>query len=391
MADKLFDLSIPSDKKLHDIGKSIVKHWAFPFTVIKAMDIMESDAGCVIELAKCISTDAAVTSAILKISNTVQYARRHGRITDVKDAVIRLGFRETRSIMACLSLIDLSPEIYRNRGFGRREFWLHSLSVGLIAERLCADCKLPRPELAFMAGLIHDFGKIPLDNDFDSVFPRLLDKTMATICAFYETEDRLMGFTHASLGHYLTSQWNFPPSVSMAILNHHNPENILRVTQQSDKLIQEAVFIANLLAKALNLGHSCDEILEEVPIEMLRNLQMGACPDERFFKTILKQLHTLCSYLNLQSQELKSASLIQGSRQSDVVVVYNDRAIFHPMVVALRSNGFNVRITNQMPTETNEGKRVIISIPEQGLPLDINFLRGRTTGEPVGYTENISG
>ena len=81
---------------------------------------------------------------------------------------------------------------------------------------------MARPDLAFMAGLLHDFGKIPLDNDFENVFPRLLDKTMSDICAFYEAEETLMGFTHANLGHYLTSKWNFPSSVSMAILNHHD-------------------------------------------------------------------------------------------------------------------------------------------------------------------------
>ena len=139
IAEHLFDHSIPVDRKMQDIGKSLYKNWGFPFTVVKAMDIIESDVGCTLELSKCISTDPAVSSTILKIANTVQFARRHGRITDIKEAVVRLGFRETRSIMACLSLIDLSPEIYRNRGFGRREFWLHSLTVGLIAEKICID------------------------------------------------------------------------------------------------------------------------------------------------------------------------------------------------------------------------------------------------------------
>lgn len=372
IAEHLFDLSIPVDRKMQEISKSLYKNWGFPFTVIKAMDIIESDA-CTLELAKCISTDPAVSSAILKIANTVQYARRYGRITDVKEAVVRLGFRETRSIMACLSLIDLSPEIYRNRGFGRREFWLHSLAVGLIAEKICIDCRMARPDLAFMAGLLHDFGKIPLDNDFENVFPRLLDKTMSDICAFYEAEETLMGFTHANLGHYLTSKWNFPSSVSMAILNHHDPERILKDSSLNDKIIQESVFIGNLLAKAFGLGHSCDEILEEIPAEMLKDLQMGSGPDEKFFAYIVRQLKEHCSYLNLQIRELRSDGQRVEGGVSDVVVVYNDCAIYHPMVVALRNNGFKVIVTNQIPSDVSGHKRVIISIPEPGSPLDINI------------------
>jgi HD-like signal output (HDOD) protein len=373
IAERLFDNSINAEKKLADIGGVLQNHWAFPFTIIKAMDIIESDAGCSVELAKCISTDAAVSSAVLKISNTVQFARRHGRITDIREAVVRLGFRETRSIMACLSLIELTPDIYKSRGFERREFWLHSLSVGLIAEKLCADIDFRRPELAFIAGLLHDLGKIPLDNNFDWVFPKLLDQTMVSYTPFYETEDRLMGFTHAELGHYLTTLWNFPSLISCAILNHHNRERIMKTSTQYDKIIQEAVYVANQLAKAVCIGHSCDEILEEIPYEIMRDLKLTNGPSDWFFKTVDERLQLLCSYLNLDTAGLTVHTIRPLTSDSDVVVVYNDKMLFHPMVTALRNNGFLVKVTSRDIPEPPKGKRVIISIPERGFPLDIVF------------------
>jgi putative nucleotidyltransferase with HDIG domain len=373
VAERLFDLTVKNEKKLQDIGSVINKNWGFPFTVIKALDILESDSGCSTELARCISTDPAVSSTILKISNTVLFARRSGRINDVRDAVVRMGFRETRSILACLSLIDLSPEVYRNRGFGRREFWLHSLAVGLSAEKLCADSKFPRPELAFMAGLLHDLGKIPLDNNFETVFPKLLDSAMDSFSAFYESEEKLMGFTHAQLGHYLTTQWNFPSSISMAILNHHDHDRILQVTPAYDKLIQEAVFVANQLVKAAAFGHSCDEIIEEIPAEMMRDLKLSAGPSERFFNAVLQQLKQLCSYLNLQLQERHFISDAYDSHDCDIILVYDNKTIYHPMIVALRNNGFSVRQTTKFTSPPSDKKRVIISIPERGLPLDIMF------------------
>lgn len=370
---KLFDMSIPAANKLSEIGKSLQHDWAFPFTIIKALDILESDASCCAELAKCISADPAVSSAVLKIANTVQYARRHGRINEIKDAVVRLGFGETRSIMACLSLIELSPEVYKNRGFGRSEFWLHSLSVGVIAERICIYCGLHRPELAFMAGLLHDLGKIPLDNNFDSVFSKLLDDTMSSITSFHETEQRIMGFTHAHLGHYLSNQWNFPSVISQAILNHHNPERILQTPVQYDRIIQEAVFIANLLAKAAGLGHSCDEILAEIPAEMIKELHMANGPQERFFNSTIQQLRLMCTFLNLPFQGLSIGEMHSNNVDTDVVIVYNDRQIYHPIVIALRQNGFNVITTNQFNSETTKKAKVIIAVLEKGLPLDVIF------------------
>ncbi len=370
---KLFDLSIQPAIKLTEIGKALQHNWAFPFTVIKALDIIESDASCSTELAKCISTDPAVSSTILKMANTIQYARRSGRITEMKDAVVRLGFKETRNILACLSLIDLAPEMYKNKGFGRREFWLHSLAVGVIAERICSDMGIHRPELGFMAGLLHDLGKIPIDNNFDFAFSKLLDDTIANGTAFAEAEQKNMGFTHAHLGHYLSTQWNFPSPICQAILNHHNPERILQTPIQYDRIIQEAVYLANQIAKAAGIGHSCDEILKEIPAEMIRELHLVNGITEKFYKAVIQQLRLMCTFLNLSAQELIVGEPRPENLDTNILVVYNERQLFHPVTIALRVNGFNVNVTNQISAESGINAKVIIALPDKGLPLDVVF------------------
>ncbi|MCX7725662.1 MAG: HDOD domain-containing protein [Chitinispirillaceae bacterium] len=381
VGERLFDPETEPEKKLHSIETTLNKNWAFPFTVVKALDILESDSSCCTELAKCISSDPAASSAVLKISNTVAFARRYGRVNEVREAIVRLGFRETRNILACLSLIDLSPEVYRNRGFGRLEFWLHSLAVALIAEKLCTHAKFPRPELAFVAGLIHDLGKIPLDNNFETVFPKLLDETINSFCAFYVAEEKLMGFTHATLGHYLTTKWNFHSVISMAILNHHDPEKIITTTPVFDKIVQEAVFVANQLAKATSLGHSCDEILEEIPAEIMKDLHMPKGPDEQFFADVLNEIRQFCNYLNLQLHEHRIGCAVNSNDGCDVVLVYDDKAIYHPMIVALRNNGFCVNQVSVFTPVPLKKKIAIISIPKKGLPLDIMFCDDKKNGK----------
>ncbi|HAJ78151.1 MAG TPA: hypothetical protein DCO75_00135, partial [Fibrobacteres bacterium] len=376
VSQQLLNLQDSVESKLKAIEKLIHKQWAFPFTVIKALDIISSDESCSNELAKCIETDLAASTALLKVANVVYYAKRGSRVTAVREAVVRLGYRETSNLLACLALIDLSPESRKNYGFKREEFWLHSLATALIAEKLCKQCGHNKPQLAFVAGLIHDIGKIPLDNNFESLFSRLLDETSTNSCSFYKTEERLMGFSHTALGHYLTSKWNFPSVVSMAILYHHNPGMICATSTPSDRILQESVYAANILAKAMCLGHSCDELCEEIPAAILKELKIPTGPGMDFFGPVLKDLMVLCQYLNLSPQNIfvgKIQPEAQKTDITDIIVVYNQANEFHPMVVALRNNGYNVKTTLQFDPEQYKQARVMIFIAEKGFPMDIMF------------------
>lgn len=372
IAKNLFDLQIPVETKLLEVESCIHKQWAFPFTVIRALDIIDSEESCCNQLAQCIGADVGASAAILKVANTVYYAKRGKSITDIKEAVFRVGFKETRNLMACLALIDLSAKQHEGYGFSRQEFWLHSLATALIAEKLCIDCGYRRPELAFIAALVHDLGKIPLDNNFEEVFAHLLEATANSITAFNETETNLIGFSHTELGHYLTSKWNFPSVISSAILNHHAPDRILAVKTPMERIVQEAVYCANIFAKALNLGHSCDEILRDIPEQMSTDLKIHPQGlGDRFITTILRSLQTMCKILNISSKNLVVLRERPEDKNSEVVVVLNNKPVFHPVITALKNNGFAVRVTNQFTPEANRQATIVISISEKGPPIDI--------------------
>lgn len=372
LAGILFNTQISSEKKIQEIENRLHKQWVFPYTVIKALDILESDASCCSDLAKCIKTDLSASTAILKVANTVFYAKRGGkRVIDIQEAVVRLGFRETRNLLASLALIDLSPDLYRNYGFTRQEFWLHSLSTALIAEKLCIDCGYNRPELAFLSGLIHDLGKIPIDNNLQSVFMNLLEETADKVVAFFETEESLMGFTHASLAHYLATKWNFPPAVCLTILYHHDVERIIKTSRPVDRILQASVYVANILAKTVYMGHSCDEIIQEIPASLLRDLNITDGVGNRFFTAVYRNLCVLCRYLNLPTQGLALSKFRKDMAETEVAVVYDENITFHPISLALMNSGYNVKVTNQFSCEKNKDTKVAFFISKRGTPLDI--------------------
>ncbi|MBD3420319.1 MAG: HDOD domain-containing protein [Chitinivibrionales bacterium] len=367
IANRLYDLHIPIEVKLSDIEATMSKQWAFPFTVIKALDIIESDDSGFAELGKCVATDPGASAAILKVANTVHYARRGGKaISDLSDAVMRLGFNETRNLLACLALIDLSSNIEQRYGFSRQQFWLHSLATGLIAQKLCVDCGYRRPELAFVAGLVHDLGKIPLDNNFHPVFLHLLDETASRVTSFQESEDNLLSFSHGELGHYLTKKWNFPQVISNAILKHHDAEQILETSTPIERIVEESVFAANIMAKSMTFGHSCDEFLDEIPEALLHELKIGRGPKPDFFVEIASHLKLLCHFLNLPTQKICLTKERKDKQQCEVTVIFTGNIEFHPIVLALKNAGFIVHTGRRFDKEKHGNSRIILTIAERG-------------------------
>ncbi len=370
---ELFDFKLEVQTKLKKIESVLQHKWAFPFTIVKALDIVGSESGGCRELGKCIESDLAAASSIIRVANAVYYAKRDGRISAVTDAVVRIGFNETRNLLACLALIDISPEVYKRYGFSRQEFWKHSLATAIIAEQLGKQCNYDRPELAFIAGLIHDLGKIPLDNNFKQVFPRLLEESTNRVVPFYEVEQYLLGFTHADLGHYLTTVWNFPDKISLALLHHHNAERILSTKSSRDRILQETVYVANIFAKALHLGYSCDEVLGNIPQAILRELKITHGPKRAFLNTVFQSLKTFVEYLNLPKKDLLITRPCPVKRGYDFTVVMGESITFHPVIMALENRGYCIRIIKNISVEMEKKTKIAIFIPDKGSPLDITL------------------
>ncbi len=371
LGERLFDNQVPVQKKLKLIEGTVKKQWAFPFTVVRSLEIIGSKKSCCTELARCIESDLAATSAILSMSNKITYASRYNKITNVLDAVVRIGFDETRNILASLCLIDLTSESYLQYGFKRSEFWMHSLATGIIAEALCRDIKFDKPEWAFITGLIHDIGKIPIDNNFSNIFLRLLEETTNSITSFYKTESQLMGFTHCDLGHFFTTNWNFPTYITLAILNHHDPEKILTTKIPLDRILQETVYVANILAKAMNMGHSCDEVLNEIPEKILKELKIQRGPTATFLDKVYATLKRYYNNLKLSEQDVTLHEPQENTKDIDIIVVTGEKKQFHPLILGLKENGFKLRIVENMPENEYTKGMVAIFIPDKDSPLDI--------------------
>lgn len=208
------------------------------------------------DLSRLIQNDQSLTAKVMRMVNSAYYGLRQ-KVKSVKQAVVILGFNTVKSLAVSAALLDRFPTGGEVHGFHRGRFWEHTIAVACISRLLARKIEVPRDEeeVYFVAGLLHDLGKVILDRYFEERFVSILDKMAAENLSFYNAEVALGGVTHAEVGGILAAQWEFPAEHIAAIRFHHDP---IRPNGEHQKLIS-AVHFADCLAKAEGLGSGGDD------------------------------------------------------------------------------------------------------------------------------------
>lgn len=196
--------------------------------VARILQITEDDRFSAQELAQVIAADQALTAKMLRLSNSAYYGFPR-RITTVRDAVVLLGFRAVRSATLASCVIEAmeGAEV-----LDYRDFWHFSVTVGMLAEVLARAGKAHRDE-AFTAGVMHNVGRLALDQQLPDALRESLAYAKAHDVSLHEAERQVIGFGDNELGGALTLHWNFPEPLIEAVASHTlrpeqlpNPESL---------------------------------------------------------------------------------------------------------------------------------------------------------------------
>lgn len=195
------------------------------------------------ELTKIIEKDQAIASRILKLSNSAFYGLRR-RVNNIPHAVVLLGFNTLRNAIISVSVMKTfaSPHIFED--FDISDFWKHSVAVAMVSKNLGEKLKYQTSEDCFLAGLLHDIGKIILSQYFQDLFEKIRTSASRLCISFYEAERREMPIDHAMIGGHLADKWQLPIGVVDTIKYHHTLGNS-EVNHQVTTIVHAANIIVN--------------------------------------------------------------------------------------------------------------------------------------------------
>lgn len=228
-------------------------------------------------LAGMIGLDQVLTALVLQMSNSASlgYSRT---CTTLYEAIMHIGLRRLKSILTTSTATGMMGRILKGYRLGAGELWQHSLAVGTVSEWLAQALHYPDPEEAYVAGLLHDIGKLLLDQSVLSNYAQIVEFVRKYKEPLWQVEEKLLGIDHARVGGLIAEHWNFPVILVDAIRYHHVP-SFARINQKLPAIVN----MANSFTEDLQVTHS-DLLSFQLHPESLHILRI-APPDVEKLKT----------------------------------------------------------------------------------------------------------
>jgi len=230
---------------------------AAPSIISAAMRLTSDIQSNISDISKILSSDQSFTAKVLKLSNSPYYGRTREVMT-VQEAILVMGFTTLHSIIIAASMHSLY-----NRGDKsglKAKLWRHSLSTAIAARQIAEHMNLPEKEEIFVAGLLHDIGKMVLLLKLPEWYRKIVDEVEKNADSFTRVESRVFNFDHSDVGSLLLGEWSFPVSLVRAVSRHHRPPSFRK---GGTIPIAHIINLANYMAKNLNVGFN-DERVEEL-------------------------------------------------------------------------------------------------------------------------------
>jgi len=253
-----------------------------PTVIERITRLLQSPKTSAEEIGKAITTDQALASKVLKLVNSAFYGFP-GRISTITHAIVILGFSTVKNIVLTASILDIFKRKSRTdvADFNFEQFWMHSIACGAASQSIAKFLGNKDKEECFIAGLIHDMGKVILCQYLPEDFKEAYSLGRQQGLLFYESEKKLFNITHEEIGGMLAERWNLPKSLQYAIKYHHNPS-----TSHDHYMTTAIVHCADIFVRALDYGNGGDTKIPMVTESVWKNLGLENAPLPTLFDNI---------------------------------------------------------------------------------------------------------
>jgi putative nucleotidyltransferase with HDIG domain len=257
MPDRLSNTKIAAQQVEHAVGR-LETLSTLPCVGAKLFSRLRQGRFSPSSIIDIVESDPALTARMLSLVS------RHGLIRpgekfSLGQAIEKLPAHEVRDIALSVKIMPAFETSDDTAGYNiqsRKGLMLHSLAVACCAREIAGTAS-PQidAELAYCAGLLHDIGKLALQDTMPKSFIRIVEQAESTQQSSYVVEQENLGCDHAIIGRHLAQRWGFPNQIALAIWLHHS-EVITISERMPEAKIAAVIQLADSMSRQLNIGSS---------------------------------------------------------------------------------------------------------------------------------------
>ena len=212
-------------------------------------EVLNDPQSTLSEVGKVIEKDPSLTARLLKLANS-SFFGFPSRLETVSEAITLIGIQQVQDLISASTVIEIFEGVSADL-VSMASFWKHSLACGVAARLLALERRVPKPEKFFVAGLLHDVGRLALYSKAPDQARAIFELAKGERKLLRQAELEILGFDHAEIGEALLRAWNYPANLIQAVRYHHSP-----ISASPFQLEASLIHIADHLINAMQLGSS---------------------------------------------------------------------------------------------------------------------------------------
>ena len=215
---------------------------ALPQIANRVISLTEDPKTTSDDLSRLICQDQVLTSKVLRLVNSAYYGL-HRKVPTISEAVTVLGMKTLRTLVLGVSVHKTLVSLKGKRAINPESIWRHSYACAVSSRLIALKTGICQEEYAFIAGLLHDIGKIVFNYFLPEEFAEAVKYSLAKESSMYEAETEIFKINHADIGRLVAEKWNLPDVLVEPIGSHHAP-----MTASEHHGIVQAVYLGDMLA-----------------------------------------------------------------------------------------------------------------------------------------------
>lgn len=223
-----------------------------PSVAVKIINVLLDETSSARDVAEIVEADHSLTMKLLMVANSAFYGTPRG-VSTVKEAIVSLGFNKLKSMILSLSVLDTVEAMASESELDIQEFWAHSLRCAVCVEDLSRKLREDFSEEIFVAGLLHDIGKLVLSRYAPSGFREASALVRSRGMGQAEAERAIMEIDHGAVGKSIMDRWHFPVALKESVGLHHDPP-LERIERDVSCRMAAIICLADMMSNARNVG-----------------------------------------------------------------------------------------------------------------------------------------